>query len=85
MIERQFQYLMRGTAAQGQTWETQGLLRILQGQPLHELMQAALSDTFHKLTSGNAVFGQPGVGCNGPYEVIEFHLYGLKETPHATH
>jgi hypothetical protein len=28
-----------------------------------------MRDPFHTITQGKAVFGQPGRGCNGPYEI----------------
>jgi hypothetical protein len=34
-------------------------------------------DSFLKVTQGKAVFGSPGVGCNGPYTVVSFKLFML--------
>jgi len=68
-----YRYTVSGTAAGGQTWEVVGTLQIKPSNfalGLDKTMQY----TFDRLTSGNAVFGQPGVGCSGPYNVTKFVL-----------
>jgi hypothetical protein len=37
-------------------------------------MERCLSDAFLRLTKGEAVYGQPGVACRGPYRVTGFEL-----------
>jgi hypothetical protein len=29
----------------------------------------AMEETFRQLTNGRAVYGEPGVGCRGPYGI----------------
>jgi hypothetical protein len=61
-----YTYRINGTAAGGQTWETSGSIEALPGQ-FPAVCNQALSESFDKLTQGNAVFGFPGLGCQGPY------------------
>ena len=63
-----YSYVMNGTAADNQTWETSGSITIAPGDFPNTAM-LALTDTFEKLTQGKAVFGFPGVGCRGPYNI----------------
>ena len=68
-----YRYTVSGTAAGGQTWEVVGTLDIRPGNfalALNKTMQFV----FDRLTSGNAVFGKPGVGCAGPYGITKFNL-----------
>jgi hypothetical protein len=61
-----YTYEVSGTAAGGQTWKVTGEV---EGRPgdFPKVPDAALRNAFDSLTEGKAVFGQPGVGCNGPY------------------
>jgi hypothetical protein len=68
-----YAYTMKGTAAGGQTWETSGAVEVAPGD-FPDVTMLALKDTFMKLTQGKAVFGQPGVGCKGPYSIVELTL-----------
>lgn len=63
-----YDYRMAGTAAGGQTWETDGTFEVEPGA-FSTLMELAILNTFTKLTQGRAVFGHPGVGCRGPYRI----------------
>lgn len=59
-----------GTAVGGlTTYQTKGTI---EGVPPAEFMNVfsmAMRQSFMQLTSGKAVFGQPGVGCRGPYSI----------------
>lgn len=66
-----YKWSMSGTAAQGQTWATEGTLEKSAGE-FSTLLFDAMAETFQRLTQGKAVFGQPGVGCRGPYAVKRF-------------
>lgn len=68
-----YHYTMRGTAADGQGWETVGTIDIGAGR-FGQLAEIALRETFDKLTQGKAIFGKPGVGCRGPYRVTDLVL-----------
>jgi hypothetical protein len=70
---RTYNYVMSGTAARSQTWEAAGSIELAPGDfglAFNEAMRSA----FGKLTKGEAVFGQPGVGCSGPYQIMRFSL-----------
>lgn len=36
---------------------------------LYECFDLTMKDTFEQLTQGRAIYGQPGVGCRGPYAI----------------
>lgn len=67
-------FRISGTAADGQTWKTEGT--VLGDFPacLNRAMHAA----FEQLTGGKAVFGHPGLGCRGPYKISKFELTTLE-------
>jgi hypothetical protein len=73
-----YAYTMTGTAADGQTWKTRGELGVDPGD-FPVLLGVAVQDTFVKLTQGKAVFGQPGVGCRGPYSIEGFTLRATRD------
>lgn len=60
-----YRYTTQGCDVDGKVWEAKGVLRC----EINAAMDAALKDTFRQLTNGNAVYGMPGVGCNGPYDI----------------
>lgn len=64
------EYTIEGTSAGGQTWKTTG--RVSTDYPY--CLEDAMRDSFFQLTHGKAVFGQPGVGCSGPYKISRFEL-----------
>lgn len=63
-----YAYTLSGTAAEEQTWKTEGVVE-LESAPLSEAVTIATRETFQKLTQGKAVFGKPGIGCSGPYTI----------------
>lgn len=67
------QYTIHGTAAREQTWECTGVISDCDWSD-HNLMIRAMTDAFYQLTDGKAVFGKPGVGCQGPYELSRVEL-----------
>lgn len=64
-MKKHYKYVVSGTAIDGQTWEIRGKIEC-EFIKLHALI---MKDTFSKLTGGKAIFGKPGVGCEGPYEI----------------
>lgn len=66
-----YRYTVAGTAAGGQIWEVAGTL---EAKPANFAiaLDKAMQFAFDKLTSGNAVYGKPGEGCSGPYDVTKF-------------
>lgn len=67
MIEHRFSYNVQGTTAEGVSWSASGFVTC----ETPEVWSQVLEHSFHDLTRGKAVFGRPGVGCKGPYEIHE--------------
>lgn len=70
IVIQKYDYRMDGTAADGQTWSTQGTVVCEFGDALFN----ATRDSFRLLTDGRAVYGKPGVGCVGPYNVTRLSI-----------
>jgi hypothetical protein len=69
-----YAYQVRGTAADGQTWDVTGVV-VTNG--LGEFMDTpnlSMRDAFMKLTEGRAQYGKPGLGCRGPYRVTHLSI-----------
>jgi hypothetical protein len=69
-----YSYTVRGRAAGGQTWTVSAAVTTAQEGDFPHAMLEALRETFHLLTQGKAVYGQPGVGCHGPYTIDRFEI-----------
>jgi len=65
MTAKYYDVTMEGTAAHGQTWKCSA---IIEGE-LTSVFDMAMEEVFHQLTDGRAIYGKPGVGCNGPYNI----------------
>lgn len=66
-----FVYTLRGTAARDQTWEVNGTV---EAEDMRVASNSAFRDAFIQLTRGKAVFGKPGIGCQGPYRFRALHI-----------
>jgi hypothetical protein len=64
-MRKLFDYVISGSGAEGQTWTTEGRVECEYDQA----WDCANRDSFAKLTRGAAIYGKPGVGCNGPYDI----------------
>lgn len=71
-----FKYEMQGTAAGGQTWQTFGTV---EAAALMAAPNEALRESFNRLTAGRAVYGQPGAGCRGPYNITKLVIEACDE------
>lgn len=71
-MAKAYQFTIKGTAANGQTWTASGSVHTDNG--LMKAADMALGQAFRQLTQGKAVYGKPGVGCRGPYQVDAFLL-----------
>lgn len=65
-----YRFIIRGRAANKQTWRVAGVVECGWSQVFPNVMQTS----FHQLTNGNAQYGYPGLGCEGPYEITELNL-----------
>ena len=59
-------YEIHGTAARGQTWRVDG---VIDNCDFVNTFHVANLEAFKALTEGKAVYGSPGLGCNGPYKI----------------
>jgi hypothetical protein len=74
MTIKTYTYTVSGTAADGQTWETVGTIACEFVDVWHHAMRCSFED----LTKGEAVYGQPGVGCQGPYDIDKIVIEQVK-------
>lgn len=65
MADKTYTFIVEGTAADGQTYKTEVELDC----ELMDVWDFGMRLSFDKLTQGKAVYGKPGVGCRGPYEI----------------
>lgn len=70
---KQFTYEVVYQAADGQSGLCTGEIGIPAGDFQHAVGQV-MRASFMQITQGKAVFGQPGKGCRGPYQVTRFLL-----------
>jgi hypothetical protein len=68
-----YHYEFSGTAADGQTWTAKGSFSVMT-ESITEAIDIAHGFAFGKLTKGKAVYGLPGVGCNGPYTITHIDI-----------
>lgn len=73
-MPRVFRYTINGTAANGQTWETSGIVNC----EFHDTFRLANALSFEQITQGRAVFGQPGT-CKGPYSIHKILIEEVKQ------
>lgn len=67
MITYRFQ--IEGTAADKQTWSVDGIVDVKNQGQFMDAVNSSLRQAFETMTKGKAVYGKPGVGCNGPYTI----------------
>ena len=75
-----YKYEVLGTANQGQTWSCTGRIRH-ETADIGETADKVVMETFMGLTNGKAVFGKPGLGCEGLYKITKFLLEVIVESP----
>jgi hypothetical protein len=72
---RWWTYEVKGTTGDGVSWQHSGSLEAKQ-QEIYERVMVA---SFHALTTGKAVYGRPGLGCKGPYDITFLKLEAVDE------
>ena len=75
-----YAYEISGGAARGQSWTTRGEVGITTPGAFRVALDDAMRASFMQLTHGDAIYGQPGLGCEGPYTVTRM-LIEEKEDP----
>jgi hypothetical protein len=64
-MQKSYRYEVSGSAAGGQSWKTEGSVI----STFELALVSVMVDSFRQLTGGRAVYGRPGEGCNGPYDI----------------
>jgi hypothetical protein len=72
-----YRFEVAGTAADEQTWSYAGTLVCERQGDFPLLPGRAMVAAFRALTDGRAIFGKPGVGCNGPYTMTRMLIEAL--------
>lgn len=65
-----YDFKVIGAAAGGQTWTVFGEVTC----EFNDVLSRITLECFERLTSDRAVFGKPGVGCNGPYQIERLEI-----------
>lgn len=65
-MNKLYSYTVQGSGGDGGSFLIEGTLESPFGG---ELFDAVMARSFDALTHGKAVYGSPGVGCRGPYEI----------------
>lgn len=69
-----YKFAVEGTAADGQTWSTEHEFDC----DFSAVFVHGMRSSFLALTEGRAVFGRPGEGCHGPYNVTKIVIEQVK-------
>lgn len=72
-MPHKYKFRVNGIMANGVAWSSTGEVEC----SFPDLFTTVVERTFDDLTNGRAVFGQPGVGCRGPYDISEIHMERL--------
>jgi hypothetical protein len=64
-VRKPYRFTVVGCGAGGATFETNGTIVC----EFPDAFESALMETFTQLTAGRAVYGVPGLGCHGPYDI----------------
>jgi len=64
-MRKPYRFTVHGCGVGGATFEASGSAVC----EFPESFEIAMLETFRQLTNGKAVYGSPGVGCNGPYSI----------------
>ena len=75
----QYRYSVAGRAAGEQTWEAKGVVEIDRPGDFPDVMQQAMTDSYRQLTQGKAIYGKPGLGCNGPYTITRMLIEEMQQ------
>ena len=70
-----YKFKIEGTGADDKTWTTEGEVAC----EFFNVFDAAMESTYEQLTEGKAIYGQPGVGCSGPYKIDRLWIIKVKQ------
>jgi len=74
-----YKFEVAGSGADERTWTASGEITIDKLGDFPDVPMQALRQAFMQVTSGKAVFGQPGKGCRGPYQIHRLVLDWVRE------
>jgi hypothetical protein len=74
-MNKLYRYKIEGSNRDGQTFKTEGNILC----KFEEAHISALRSGFKNLTCGRAIFGKPGVGCSGPYDIHSILIELVKQ------
>jgi hypothetical protein len=75
MTMKPYRYTVEGSGAGGNTFKTEGVITA----EFHDSFNTAMIETFNKLTNGRALYGNPGAGCSGPYDIHAITIAQVKQ------
>ena len=67
---RTYKWTVEGVDANNNQWKTNGEIECEWTDVFRHVNFAS----FHQLTEGKAVFGDPGKGCTGPYNILRLAI-----------
>lgn len=69
-----YTYTIEGRAADDQTWTVVGAVETEREGDFMNAVNIAMREGFMELTRGKAVYGRPGEGCRGPYQISRLEI-----------
>lgn len=72
---KHYRLVVDGSGADGQTFQATTELAC----EFHEAMSLGMVDIFQQITQGRATYGNPGVGCRGPYDIHRVLIEQVKQ------
>ena len=79
VMTKHYTWNVWGTGSNQQSWKTSGVIA-LAPSAFPSIFEVVMAETFKQLTHGKAVYGQPGVGCVGPYDIDGISIEQAKES-----
>lgn len=73
-MKNTYKFEIHGKTGNGNTYTTTGEVSGNLGIEYIEMMYSVFLQSFQQLTGGKAVFGNPGIGCQGPYSITHLFL-----------
>jgi hypothetical protein len=76
-----YSYEVAGRSAEGQHWKVSGDINTDKPGDFAYLPAKVLATAFQRITKGEAVYGLPGVACNGPYSIDRLLIIREEDLP----
>jgi hypothetical protein len=75
-----YDFVLEGTGRDSTGWKCEGTVGC---ESINVLMDTIMKETFMALTSGKSVYGDPGKGCKGPYNILRVVIEQRPGEDHA--